>query len=50
MGHEIEFDRCIDFMVQMIEKYGDKLLEELEMERMDNEAAGKRKNADGNSA
>lgn len=48
MGHEIEFDRCIDFMVQMIEKYGDKLLEELEMERMDSEVA--RKNADGNSA
>ncbi len=30
MGHTIEFERCIDFMTEMIEKYGAELLEELE--------------------
>ncbi|MCD8022217.1 MAG: hypothetical protein LUF30_04345 [Lachnospiraceae bacterium] len=49
MGHEIEFERCIDFMAQMIEKYGHELLEELEMERMDREAEEKEKNVNGNS-
>lgn len=40
MGYEIEFERCIDFLAQMIEKYGDKLLEELEQERLEKEGAG----------
>ncbi len=41
MGYEIEFERCIDFMAKMIEKYGDKLLEELEQERLEKEGTGK---------
>ena len=28
MEQDIKFERCIDFLARMIEKYGDELLEE----------------------
>lgn len=28
MNEDIQFDRCIDFLARMIEKYGDELLDE----------------------
>ena len=33
MQQNIEFERCIDFMVRMIDKYGDEVLWELEEEK-----------------
>ena len=30
MQQNIEFERCIDFLVRMIDKYGDEVLRELE--------------------
>ena len=30
MKRDIEFERCIEFLVQMIDKYGDEFLQELE--------------------
>ncbi len=33
MEHTIEFERCIDFMTEMIEKYGAELLEELSVDK-----------------
>lgn len=32
----IEFERCIDFPVQMIDKYGDEFLRELEEDKQIN--------------
>ena len=36
-GKNIEFDRCIDFLVRMIDKYGDEVLRELEEEKQNKE-------------
>ena len=33
MQQNIEFERCIDFLVRMIDKYGDEVLRELEEEK-----------------
>ena len=33
MKQNIEFERCIDFLVRMIDKYGEELLRELEEDR-----------------
>ena len=33
MQHNIEFERCIDFLVRMIDKYGEEVLRELEEEK-----------------
>ena len=30
MEHNIAFERCIDFLTRMIEKYGDELLDEIQ--------------------
>ena len=32
MKQNIEFERCIDFLVRMLDKYGEELLRELEEE------------------
>ena len=37
MQQNIEFDRCIDFLVRMIDKYGDEVLRELEEEKQNKE-------------
>ena len=29
MAHTVEFERCVDFLARMIEKYGSELLKEL---------------------
>ena len=34
MKQNIEFERCIDFLVRMIDKYGEELLRELEDKRI----------------
>ena len=34
MQQNIEFERCIDFLVRMIDKYGDEVLRELEEENI----------------
>ena len=36
-GKNIEFDRCIDFLVRMIDKYGEEVLRELEEEKQNKE-------------
>ena len=36
-GKNIEFDRCIDFLVRMIDKYGEEILRELEEEKQNKE-------------
>ena len=33
----IEFERCIDFLVRMIDKYGEEVLRELEEEKQNKE-------------
>ena len=33
MQQNIEFERCIDFLVRMIDKYGEEVLRELEEEQ-----------------
>ena len=33
MQQNIEFERCIDFLVRMIDKYGDEVIRELEEEK-----------------
>lgn len=33
MQQNIEFERCIDFLVRMIDKYGEEVLQELEEEK-----------------
>ena len=37
MQQNIKFERCIDFLVRMIDKYGEEVLRELEEEKQDNE-------------
>ena len=37
MQQNIEFERCIDFQVWMIDKYGDEVLRELEEEKQNKE-------------
>ena len=37
MQQNIEFERCIDFLVRMIDKYGDEVLWELEKEKRNKE-------------
>lgn len=32
----VEFERCIDFLVRMLDKYGEELLRELEEEKKNN--------------
>lgn len=36
MKQNIEFERCIYFLVRMIDKYGEELLRELEEEKKNN--------------
>ena len=36
MQQNIEFERCIDFLVRMIDKYGEEVLRELEEEKKQN--------------
>ena len=38
MQQNIEFERCIDFLVRMIDKYGAEVLRELEEEKQNKEA------------
>ena len=33
MQQNVEFERCIDFLVRMIDKYGEEVLQELEEEK-----------------
>ena len=40
MKQNIEFERCIDFLVRMLDKYGEELLRELEEEKKNNGAGG----------
>ena len=37
MQQNIEFERCIGFLVRMIDKYGDEVLRELEEEKQNKE-------------
>ena len=37
MQQNIEFERCIDFLVRMIDKYGVEVLRELEEEKQNKE-------------
>ena len=37
MQQNLEFERCIDFLVQMIDKYGEEGLRELEEEKQNKE-------------
>ena len=37
MQQNIEFERCIDFLVLMIDKYGEEVLWELEEEKQNKE-------------
>ena len=36
MKQNIEFERCIDFLVRKLDKYGEELLRELEEEKKNN--------------
>lgn len=36
MKQDIEFERCIEFLVKMIDKYGDEFLRELEEDKQIN--------------
>lgn len=36
MKRDIEFERCIEFLVKMIDKYGDEFLRELEEDKQIN--------------
>ena len=36
MKQNVEFERCIDFLVRMLDKYGEELLRELEEEKKNN--------------
>ena len=40
MKQNVEFERCIDFLVRMLDKYGEELLRELEEEKKNNGAGG----------
>lgn len=46
MKRDIEFERCIDFLVQMIDKYGDEFLRELEEDKQINKESVADKVAD----
>ena len=37
MQQNIEFERCIDFLVRMIDKYSEEVLQELEKEKRNKE-------------
>ena len=37
MQQNIEFERCIDFLVRMIDKYDEEVLQELEKEKRNKE-------------
>ena len=37
MQQNIEFERCIDFLVRMIDKYGEEIFRELEEEKQNKE-------------
>ena len=41
MQQNIEFERCIDFLVRMIDKYGEEVLRELEEEKQNKEESEK---------
>ena len=45
MQQNIEFERCIDFLVRMIDKYGDKVLRELEEEKENKEVHNSEKSS-----
>ena len=36
MKQNVEFERCIDILVRMLDKYGEELLRELEEEKKNN--------------
>ena len=36
MQQNIEFERCIDFLVRMIDKHGEEVLQKLEEEKQNN--------------
>ncbi len=38
IDYDIAMERCADFLARMIEKYGDKLLKEIEMEKSKEES------------
>ena len=38
IDYDIAMERCADFLTRMIEKYGDKLLKEIEMEKSKKES------------
>ncbi len=38
IDYDIAMERCADFLARMIEKYGDKLLKEIEMEESKKES------------
>ena len=38
IDYDIAMERCADFLERMIEKYGDKLLKEIEMEKAKKES------------
>ena len=38
IDYDIAMERCADFLARMIEKYGDKLLKEIEMEKAKEES------------
>ena len=44
MKQNIEFERCIDFLVRMIDKYGEELLRELEEDKENNGQEKKEEN------
>jgi len=39
MQQNIEFERCIDFLVRMIDKYGEEVLRELEEQNKEEKEA-----------
>ena len=43
MKQNVEFERCIDFLVRMIDKYGEELLRELEEDKENNGQEKKKK-------
>ena len=44
MKQNIEFERCIDFLVRMLDKYGEELLRELEEDKENNGQEKKEEN------
>ena len=44
MKQNIEFERCIDFLVRMIDKYGEELLRELEEDKKNKKKKKKEEN------